>query len=180
MGKEAFFYASQKDIYNFTSSLEKENRYKYNLAGLRTLDETKPYNSLADFPNLGIADADNDIECKRILVYNADKEIIVREIPQSKGGIKYGIDQLKNKDTIIFSPGGELAGKDAIIQGSISTISDSGTGVEIFNVFLNCLKKDFKKKQGAYIGKNAKEKLDAGWRLTRGFRSPPEYDIEKY
>lgn len=173
-----YIYGTQNDMRSYVLLLEKETKFKYSLAGLLDSDETREYNSLIDFSDLGIASADSGTFCKRFLVCYAYKEIEIRQVPQHKGGIKIAIDQLKNPETIIFQPCGELKDKNAIIEGTISTTANSGIGVEIFNIFKKTLRKIFIKYQSVYIGHEAMQLKESGWRLTSGIGSSPELDIK--
>lgn len=135
MAGQLFFYATREDIIELVEIIDQENTLKYSLAGLHEESKMFTCDSLKEYEGIGIVDSLSKILCPRFLVSFTEEVITIREIPQSKGGIKYAVDQLRNPDTIIFIPAGENEKEKIIVEGSISTSSKSETSKRIFKIF---------------------------------------------
>lgn len=178
MAGQVLFYGSTNDIKQFITSIEEHNKFEYHLTGLLDKNQILKFSSLMEAKGIGIAKAGNNLFCDKFLISNPGTEIIIRDVPQSKGGVKYAIDQLKNPDTINFLPAGIFNEKNAIIEGSIATASNSEISKHIYNLFSKHLKRGFKRNGIVYIGTEAREMLNSGWRLTQNVNSPNVYDVK--
>jgi len=89
---------------------------------------------------------------------------------------RFAIDQLKNPDTITFSPGG-LWNNDILLHGRVATASQSKSSQALMKRFKAALQKTFVKVKAFYVGPQALMLLKNGQRLTISAQSPREFDL---
>jgi hypothetical protein len=148
------------------------------VAGLFDSPNVEPQESLLGNPNLGsmtVGDANHEAD---YLVFTRGISIEVRPVPQRRGGIKYAVDQLANPKTIAFRPGGAF-GQACLIAGQVGTASDDPNSLELFQLFSKQTRHQFAKIKSSFVGKEAGELLDKGWRLTANAKSPTLYDLKR-
>jgi len=143
MSKEILFFATKLDITEGLKSLESEYLLKYVRCGLFENENVEIYYSAFDIEGLGYSET-GSVSNQSYLVLDRNTQLNIRNVPQQRGGVKYAVDQMENKKSIVFSPGG-LYGKDYIIFGRISTISSLPEGLKLFKVFTKKLTKGFSK-----------------------------------
>lgn len=166
MAKQVFFYATPSDLKELIQIIESQNSLTYHLAGLLEKENIAEYASLLNAPSLGNASAPDKDFCDRFVVLYSKNLLNIREVEQSRGGIKYAIDQLKNPTSILFSPCGIYDSENMIIEGNVGTVSADKESLEIFNIFNKTIKKTFLKFKNVFLGKGAHELYTKGWRLT--------------
>jgi len=66
-----------------------------------------------------------------------------------------------------------------LIDGQVGTISDDPHSLELFHLFRKEIRRLFTKVKEFYVGKEAGELLDKGWRLTANAKSPALYDLKR-
>jgi hypothetical protein len=174
--KPILFFALKDDILAVLASVEGARRLKYAKAGLFTTQHLQYLSSGSEIPNLGIADTDSSIACETYLIAGELVELNARPIKQTDGTVQYGVDQLFNPDTVMFTAGGAY-GEDVILHGRIATASDSPRSQELMKLFSAAFRKHFKKVKSYWVGANAQSWLGAGARLTAAAASPREYDL---
>ncbi len=104
MSKQTFFYGTSNDIKSLISLVEQNNKLDYCLAGLLDQAEMRNYSSLLELPLIGIAKSQDEDFCEAFLVTYEQTQVNVREVKQSKGGVKYAIDQLINPNQSLLDP----------------------------------------------------------------------------
>ncbi len=109
---------------------------------------------------------------ERFLILNKLDELIIRDIEQRRGGIKYAIDALKNNNSLLIVLGGEYDNK-TIIASEIHYSTKSDFTKEFLKVFRNELKKNTTKYSDWYVS----NKIESSTRLTTSIDSPEEYDL---
>jgi hypothetical protein len=129
-------------------------------------------------PNLGIAMHGDQVHESSYLVADVDTQVAIREVPQRKGGSLYAIDQKANPRTIALRPGGVFK-TVAIIAGEISTCTDDPISREMVNLFAREIRRRFKRIKSFYVGPEAEQLFDAGYRLTIGVNTPKEIDLSR-
>jgi hypothetical protein len=112
---------------------------------------------------------------KSYIILPNNKELIIREVPQEKGGIKYAIDQMKNEESIVLSMGGNYE-NIAVIPSKIATIHSSPFIKDLILHTLNFIRK-YKNTDGFYISPEVLEKAKNGFRLSTDIKTPVEYDL---
>jgi hypothetical protein len=126
--------------------------------------------------NLGAASKGNRNLEDKYLIVDPSVDVVVREVPQRSGGTRYAIDQQANPTSIAFWPGGVYA-NNAIIAGEFSTCSNDPASRHLLQKFAEQIKRRFTAIKSYFVGKEATELLDRGFRLTADIRAPAEFDL---
>ena len=103
---------------------------------------------------------------------------MVRPVPQRRGDIKYAVDQAANQQTITFQPRG-IFDDSCLIAGQAGTISDATKSLELFRAFSKTMRNQFSKIQSFYVGEEACDLFEKGWRLASDSRSPALFDLRR-
>ena len=175
--KQLYFYATSPDILEVIATLEAEQPIKYYQAGLRRPDETKVYSSLLHV-GIGEVDAGENNYCPGYIILPENVAVQLRTVPQYNGETKVAIDQKLNPSSIYFRPCGKYSRGQAIIEGSLGTISTDPLSIDLFKTFSKHIRSRFVKIEKAFVGKNAMHFLQLGWRLTQNLQSPRASDIQ--
>lgn len=148
----------------------------YYKMGLMNSQDIPTYSSLLNTPNIGQTLSGDWNRIDDYLVMKKDAILSVRNVPQKAGGVRFAVDQLENPSSITIKIGG-IYSEGILVAGRAATASDDETSNELFKLFSTRIKKDFKKIGAFYVSKQAKEKLELGWRLVTNDKSPKEYDL---
>lgn len=174
--KKLMFFGTREDLEPIIKNIEIKFEIKYFKMGLFDDKEVRLYDSIdeiLEFGNPRIGDWNKDM---RLIMMPKELSLVIREVPQKKGSKKYAIDPLENQTSICFQFGGIV--KDGVLlAGTVGTVFFSDFALNIFNEFSFSLKKKFRKIGNFYVGKNAENKLKAGWRLVTNENSSTEYDL---
>jgi len=174
------FFALKNDIEEIIKSIENQIAIKYYKSGLLDNKDVPNYNSILDIPNIGFVQSGDWNRTDSYLILKKKASLKIESVPQRKGGKKFGVDQLKNSKSITLKLGGiYLEEENILVGGRIVTVSSKKDSLEIYKLFSDNLKKNFKRIGAFYVGKLAEEKLNLGWRLVTNDKSPKEYDLCK-
>jgi hypothetical protein len=172
-------FATKADLEKLLQAIESKQELQFVRAGLFDSPTLNRVTTLLNDTNLGIATKGDNNHETRYLVAGQKESIKIETVPQHGGGTKYAIGSQKvNPKTIIFWPGG-VFGETCVIAGSAGTISEDEASLAIFKLFSKEIKQQFSKIKSFYVGKEAGELLDKGWRLTSSVKSPPLYDLTR-
>ncbi|HEX8171500.1 MAG TPA: hypothetical protein VF824_13255 [Thermoanaerobaculia bacterium] len=130
----------------------------------------------AELQNVGVAASGDANFEPSYLVTEPDTIIVVRSVPQRRGGTKYAIDQAANRDSVLIQFGGRNSA-DVIILGRIGTISDTARSKALYNLFAKEIRGRFTKVGMFYVGPDAMAAMRAGQRVTDNVRRSAEYDL---
>jgi len=171
------FYATRNDLLPVLETFDRKHGVAYTLIGLldspalttvhsgsaiATLDKPAPLSS-ASFGY-------------QYLITPVEQGVVVREVPQRAGGIRYAVDQLANPISITFQHGGFFA-EDILLYGRVATCSNHPTSAKLHRAFASAVAKHFARIRAFYVGPEAEGLLRRGCRLTIGADSPREYDL---
>jgi hypothetical protein len=170
------FYATRQDLLPGLLRLESEVKLQYVLMGMFTSPTLTGFFSASDIPDLGVARHGHYISEQEFLVTEVGVEILVREVPQQKGGVLYDIGLMANPTAFAFQPGGQFEDK-TIILGSVDTATGDPTSLALCKRFWRALSKEFTRVQRYYVGREAYRLLEQGWRLTLATQCPPDLDL---
>ncbi len=134
MSKEIFFFATRNDILKALKEIELLRKIKYIKCGAYDSKDYLIYDSIDNIGNLSVNMSGNH-QSESYLVLDASLPVVVREAKQNTGGIKYFIDQMKNKTSIVFWPGGFYE-KHYLIWGHTATILDNKVSQEYIRTLL--------------------------------------------
>ena len=171
------FFATKTDLEGLLRVAETKLELQYVRTGLFD-DPAQNRVFTLDDSNLGIAVKGDNNQEVAYLIANRAEPIQTRTIPQHGGGTKYAVDQQANPKTIVFRPGGVFHER-CVIAGQAGTISDESISLMLFQIFNKEIKRQFHKIKSFYVGNEASELLDKGWRLTSSVKSPPLYDLAR-
>lgn len=172
--KQIFFYGLQEDLLEMFKSIESKFDIKYAQAGM--FDEKILCLNSLNVNTIGNVQYGDWNHNPKYLLLPKENTLQVREVPQKKGGIKYAVDQMKNKDSVVFYLGGFYMG-NSIIASKIGTISNTDFSKNIIKHVSNYCKTNFENISGFYVSKNALEKSKKGVRLTTDVNASSEYDL---
>lgn len=172
------FFALLEDIQNIIESLEIDYSLSYYKTGLFETTLIPTYNSLIDVPFVGYTKYGDWNYTDTFLALPKKVNLIIREIPQKKGGTKYAIDQMANLESIAINLGGIYSEKENVLTaGKVGTISDTIFSINVYESIAKKIRKSFKKVGSFYVGKAAEEKLQEGWRLVTNEKLSKGYDL---
>lgn len=178
-GRRKFLFATRNDLEPGIRAFEAKRSVKYMETGLFETYPTEVYYSLLDVPDLGIAKYGQVPLEDSYLVLDASTEVLIREIPQRRGGVRYALDGMVNPISLLFSPGG-MYQESALIVGELWPCSDEPAAIELYRLFAREVTRGFTVVGRLYhCGPEALQLARAGIRLTHDVRSPIEYDIPK-
>src|ERR1051325_1834555 len=172
------FFATKADLESLLRTLESKRQLQFMMTGLFDSPKVEAIQSLFAVPDLGQVDVGDANQAVVYLVANRGSIIEVRPVPQQRGGVKFAVDQIANPTTIAFRPGGAF-GEICLIPGQVGTTSDDRSSLELFHAFSKEVRHQFVKVRAFYVGKEAGELLDKGWRLTAHAKSPAAYDLKR-
>jgi hypothetical protein len=177
-GRQLMFFATFQDFAQILLNIELNIDLKYYKTGLVSCIDIPTYNSIFNTPNLAITHSGDWNNIDEYLVMKNLTNLKVEDVPQRKGGTKYDVNQIYNPDSIEIKLGGIFQHKEnVIVAGRVSTISISDVSNELYKIFSSKIKSNFKKIGAFYVGKNAEEKMQQGWRLVTNEKMPKEFDL---
>jgi hypothetical protein len=175
--KSIHFFATKGDLGSVIAAVESQRRLKYTEAGMLDAPVTPTFMSGLQIPNLGLAPSGEHALEPFWLITDADAKVEVKVVPQRRGGIRYGVDPGLNPDSVVIWPGGRF--RDGVIAGRIGTGMVNPASTELLNLFGREIRRQFKRIKSFFVGPEAEQLLDAGYRLAAGAQSPKECDLAK-
>jgi hypothetical protein len=176
--KSIHFFATRRDLEAILGAVESQRRLKYTQAGMFDSPETSTFASGLQIPNLGLAPSgESNLEPFWLITDNR-AQIEVKAVPQRHGAIRYGIDPGLNPESVVFWPGGVFE-DSCVIAGQIGTAMINPTSMEVLNLFTREIRRQFKRMKSFFVGPEAEQLLDAGYRLTHGIGTAKECDLSR-
>lgn len=174
---QRLFFATANDLVPVLERVEAKHRIGYTLCGLFPSAELRSVLSGASIPTLREpAPRPDAIACPQYLITAHDRQVAIREVPQNKGGLLYAVDQLANPESVVFQPGG-IYGSDVLLHGRVGSASTSPFSVQLHRAFASAIGKLFEHVKAFYVGPEAHQLWQRGYRLTAAVQSPREYDL---
>lgn len=177
MGKTLYFFGTKEDLHKIIQNVEQTISLQYVMNHLYDSTRFKIYHSFEQYEDFGINRSGDQADL--FFIFKRNCEIILKQVPQFEGGVKYSLGQDLNKDSITFWPGG-LYQDQILIMSHIGTISDSSESLKIFDIFKKAIKKQCNKhNKGSNIWySDAVNAVSNKYRLiTININSPREYDF---
>jgi hypothetical protein len=171
--KTVHFYATRRDLEPGLERAEAKRPVQYVARGLFPNQEPRVYGSLRDVPEFGSCPRGDLFDYYLILDVGTPVRAI--PIPQRRGGILYGIDEVANPTALIIAPGGRDGGQ-CLIVGKIMASSDPHSQ-HLYRILRPQYLARFTKIGVYLVGPEALRLWKEGLRLTHSKRSPPEYDL---
>ena len=176
--KSVHFFATKRDLESLLTAVESRRRVKYTQAGMFDAPEMTAFESGLQIPNLGRAPSGEHTLEPFWLVTDADAKVEVRAVPQRRGGTRYGIDPGSNPESVVIWPGGVFE-DSCIITGRVGTGVINSASMELFNLFAREIRRQFRQIKSFFVGSEAEQLLDAGYRLTHGVKATKECDLSR-
>jgi len=176
--QEIRLFATKADLEPLLRAIESQRELQFIRTGLFDTPVLNCVMSLLNDANLGIAAKGDSNHVADYLAADRSGFIEIRALPQYDGGMNYAIDQQANPKTITFRPGG-VFNKAFVIAGRAATVSNDEVSSAIFKLFSKEIRGQFKRIKSYYVGNEAGDLLDAGWRLTTGVATPVLYDLKR-
>jgi hypothetical protein len=164
------FFAFGTDLLPVLEQVDRKHRFTYVASGLFT-------SPVSERVELGAR-----LTCSSegynagYLVTPDTTEILVRPVPQRKGGFLYAVDELANPSSITLHLGGMVCA-NVLLPGSVGTVSTHGSSVVLHRAFVCAIGKCFKRVKSYRVGPAALSLLAQGVRLTSSAKAPREYDL---
>ncbi|MFH2045809.1 MAG: hypothetical protein ABIK92_11765 [Pseudomonadota bacterium] len=177
MSKLCNFFATKNDLIPRIKDVETSIDVHYFLCGQFDTKKVIEYASLLNIRDIGISTLGKAILSDMYLVLPKRKNVKLQKVYLKKGGVQYAIDQGANPKSIIICIGG-IFKNQCLISSSIGTIGTLKISNDLFQKYSKLLTKGFTKVKSYYVGQEAMQMLEAGYRLiTIGIDSPKEYDL---
>jgi hypothetical protein len=177
--KQLSFYATKSDLLNALGTAASKVQFCYACASPLKGDAPVLYEAgeaIPDFSTALYGDLNKENFC---LLISADVDPKTRIVEQRNGDIKYFFDQLSHPESVVLKPGGVMKDSECIIAGQIGSISQDQWSDALYKAVSASLRKQFTKIKSFYVGQEALEKFDHGFRLTSNIKSPKEYDLHR-
>jgi len=178
MSRSIYFFATKRDIEPLLTSIESKHEIKYVRAGNSDSSKVVTLSSGLQIPNLGFAESGDWNHNQWWLVMEPSATVQTRTITLRRGGTRYAIDQRLNPDSIVFKPGG-IFQDNVVVAGTAGTISDEPVSNELINLFTRETRRQFTRIRSFFVGPEAEELLDKGYRLTTSITAIKECDLAR-
>jgi hypothetical protein len=175
-GRGRLFFATASDLLPGLARFEQLHPVQYVESGLFDIRTPRVWSSGSAIPNLGRAPSGQAITEPAFLVMFRQSPVVVRDVPQRAGGVKYAVDQLENPDSTVIWTGG-LFSPAVLVSGSVATIGATDTARTLQKDMARTVTRGFRRIGVYWLGPDAVKLFEAGARLTWSVQSPPEYDL---
>lgn len=172
------FFATTADLELLLRSVEATRQLHFVATGLFDSPELEALQSLLTISGLGGLDVGDINQAEGYLIAPRDHPIVARSVPQRRGGVRYAVDQVSNPATIVIRPGGSFSDQ-CLIASQVGTLSDDPVSLDLYRAFSSVIRRHFSKIGSYFVGPQAADLLDQGWRLTSNVKSPPIYDLSR-
>ena len=171
------FFTTFLDIKPILEKFESAADIQYFQAGLFDNQNLKHFNSMIEKSDLGFVQKGDWNYIDRFLIIRKNDLLNIRSIPQKKGGIKYAIDSLANPKSATIKIGG-IYKDNILIPGSMGIVSENDFSQYLYKEFSSLIKKECKKIEEFYVGKESEDKLKKGWRLVTNELLSEGFDLK--
>ena len=172
------YFAARTDLEAIFAIVEAKRPLQYVRAGMFDTPESVILSSGLQIPHLGLAPSGINVAEPFWLVTNANVNVQIKSVPQRRGGIRYGIDPGLNPESVVLWAGGVFE-NSAVIAGRIGTGVINPVSMELLNLFVRPIRRQFERIKSFYVGPEAERLFNAGYRLTTSVRSPKFGDLSR-
>lgn len=174
-----YIYITPDDVISLAQHVESGCPLQYMQTGNFTAPPNERFLRCEDIPNIGLSSNNQSAFSATYLTVPFDAQINIRQLPGVGGVTRFLVDQLINPDSILFQPAGPWK-DDFVIEGTISTVSDTAIAQDLMKRFRAAFKPcGFKKLDRYYLGPQAFQMFEEGKRLVQHEKAPPEYDLRQ-
>jgi len=158
--------------------LERRLDLLFTECGLFATAELRQFSSFEKIPGIGTLAVGDCNHSPSFLVVEAEHSVISRPIPQRRGGTLYSVDQDSSPESVNLRPSG-LFEENTVIEGLVRTGSDHPASHALYGLIRKRIVSYFERIQEYYVGPQAAQLLDRGWRLTQAVKAPLGCDLKR-
>lgn len=178
MGRYQFmFFATAGDLAPVLSLLETQKKLQYTPMRDVVSNKAQIYLSYADIPDFGRTNDPTAVMNPAYLVALQGTAVKVKTIHPRIGGINFSIGQRLNQDTVTLRSGG-MYGRDALLYGSIGTVSESEASLNLYDFMVAPYLARFTQVREFFLGPEAFDLWKSGVRLDVSATSPVHLNLE--
>jgi len=174
--REISLFATKSDHQLVLEKIDQMCSLKYILYGTSRTEEFITSASCLTLPGFGFVSSGVAILGPIIIILDEYESTQITKSQLKTGEVRYNIFHGTNPNSVEFRPGGLF--EDCLIEGSLSTINESVKSLELFSIFTQEYKHQFRQINGAWIGPEAFLLLNNHKRLTDDARSPKSWDFK--
>jgi hypothetical protein len=174
------FFATYNDISSVLEQFERGERegILYVLSGLFNVETPQILETYRALNSLSVSVDGDPNHVSGYLIVSDPKQIVVTEVPQKKGGSKFGIDQAGIPDSLYFQSGG-VFGNEIIVPGRIGIVYQTPISRRLYGTFAKLITRNFIKVKSYYVGPEAYALWKNGMRLGLSIKASPEIDLKQ-
>lgn len=170
------FYLTPADCLEIVIALGETHSFSVFRCGNYPLSSPPPCYALNAIPKLGTVKVGEQSQANNYLVLQRCSELAFEKFVSTSGEPRISITQVLNPISVVFRPGGRF-NEEAIIAGSVGTISDVRASIDMFQLFRKVIQRHCKKIREYYVGKEALLEMRRGVRLTASLQAPAGSDL---
>jgi hypothetical protein len=178
MKSDHYCFATRGDWLPGLVDIEKDLEVRFVEHAIRDVPEIVFMDSLSDWPLLGVSQFGDQALERRFWIVSRSARVSLREIPQRKGGVRYGSNLRECPWAILFAPGGCSPDSNVIIAGCLGGDAQDEVSSRMSSEVSSRLLRSFMKVNDYDVGPDALELLKHGWRLTFNAKAPKRYDLK--
>lgn len=175
-GHNLAFFLTPTEQVTLLEAFEARHRVSYHRAGTSAAPNAPALASLAAEESLRRLTIGDWNHSPSYLLTFPDEGVVVREITMRKGGYAYAVGQRENPELARLRPSGQFA-EGVLVAGSLDTYSRSSYSGLLFQALAKLIKQRSRRIGAFWVGREAEEQLQRGWRLVTIASSPQEYDL---
>lgn len=171
--KQIRIYCTTNDMANILRQIEGCLEVKYvKMGNFSSQSEISVMSNLSISGCLDSIHARSTMLSESYLILPIADNLNVRIITDIHGKRRFLVDQLLNNESATITPGGVRGGEEVIIEGRIASAYKSEFWKSIEKKFKDTFKNSGSVVNGVFLGKEAAQLAQEGWRLTPDISSP--------
>lgn len=111
------------------------------------------------------------------ILMDAGLELVVRQVPQKDGTVKYAVDPMRNQSAVVLHHCGRT--DDRLTPGSIDVAADDDRAQRLYAMFAKAIRRRFERIHSFYVGPEASRLFTGGLRLVLGGHATTEHDLQR-
>jgi len=171
------FFGTNADVTRVFRSLESLRSVQYVSCKAQISPEATAFSSIEQVldSSTGHTDAAQN---HGFLIMAQGSPVTTREVPQRRSNSSlFFFDQMLNPDSVVLKPSVLIENREAIIAGSVGTISTSQASQALWKEIATSIRSTYIAIRSYYVGPRAHELWLNGYRLTVNLSMPKEYDL---
>jgi hypothetical protein len=172
-------YCTGNDIRSVLEAAEEGGPLLYARTGLFDQESSAAAAAVGrDLPGLGCAATGDTVSEAAYLVLEAGHALNVRRVHAKSGKTLFAVDQLMNPSSVVLRPGG-IYYDQCLIAGELTTVSDTAEALRLHHRFADAIRQSFRRIRSSWVGAEAYQLWENGFRLTHNVRASSAYDLRQ-